>query len=816
MLKIQEILTDMRREPLALTGTIPAFSYTATSDRAGDRQIARRVCVTLGERTVFDSGRVEDAESLHIPYGGEPLLPYTRYRVHITVWSEGGECAEGDTHFTTGPLDGALAEADWIAPSASCEPYRAYRMRKAFTARGKIRQALAYFTSTNFFDLYINDKRPDERRFTPAASPSGRRYYESYDITDLVTAGENTVGLIMGDGYYTRSYNRYACWQYEGIRRVLGLLHLTYEDGSTETVTTDGTWVAATEPSLTENSIYQGEHYDARLAMGFTDDRTEGYRPVILLKPTGEEILPSTLPAILVEKYFDFTDAHQMPDGRVILDFGQNMSGFVRIERAGKRGDTLTLRHSEMIYRDTWELDTRNLRDAKQTDTYTYGEDGTIVFEPRFTYHGFRYVEISGLSGIPEKGEFRAAFLHAALDKTMEFSCDDARIMQLYHNATHSIRSNTMSYSTDCAGRDERTSCSMDLAAYVDFASHYWNNYHHSGQFMRQIMKREAGNPEWDGAQIFILRALWRTYGDLRLLREEYPIMRSHLLETAKTAKDGVLPGIYGDWCAPHPNMKGLFRESFSHVSETSTALLYHLADAMCELAAACGEDGDIPEYRAIMRSVKEGYDSAFFRKDDFTYSDGDQAPCVLPLAFGMVDDDKRAGILAALDRAIARRDGHLDTGIFATRYVATVLADEGRLAEALDAYFHPTYPSFADQFARGATTLWEQWVEIGSMATHNHAMFAGACAFITEKLFGLVRTEGAYRTVVLRPMLIPSVGCLSITRKTLRGDYVMSYERSAEGITLSLTVPFGCLAILTMPSGKEYRLAAGTHTLCE
>ena len=813
MLKIERILTDMQSEPLALRSAQPAFSYTAVSDRPGDRQIARRLTVTLGGRIVFDTGRVESEESLHIPYEGEPLAPYARYRVHATVWSEGGEIAEGESGFTTGPL-GELPAA-WIAPSASCEPYRAYRMKRAFTLRKAIKRAVVYMTSTNLFDLYVNGVRPDARRFAPAASPSGRRYYESYEVTDLLRTGENMIGVIMGDGYYTRSYNRYACWQYEGIRRLLGVLHLTYEDGTVGIVSTDGAWLAATERALTENSIYQGEHYDARLAEEWDGSR-EGYTPVILLKDTGEEILPSPLPKILVENYRDYTDAWMLADGRVILDFGQNMSGFVRIERAGKRGERLTLRHSEMIDRNTRELDTRNLRDAKQTDVYTYGEDGVAIFEPRFTYHGFRYVEITGLSGIPERGEFRAAFLHAALEKTMEFTCDDPRIMQLYHNATHSIRSNTMSYSTDCAGRDERTSCSMDLAAYVDFASQYWNNYHHSGLFMRQIMTKGAGKPEWEGAQIFILLALWRAFGDRRLLNELYPTMKAMLLATAEEAAEGVHPGIYGDWCAPHPNMKGLFRDSFSHAPETATALLYRLADAMCELAAAAGEDGDVPTYRAVMEKLANGYHNRFYDKENLTYSDGDQAPCALPLAFGMVPAERRGEILAALDRAIAKRDGHLDTGIFGTRYLATVLADEGRLAEALDIYFNPTYPSFGDQFARGATTLWEQWVEVGSMATHNHAMFAGACSLITEKLLGLTASENAYQRIALRPMLTPSVTELSLTLKTLRGDYRMAYQRAEGGIALTLCVPFGCEATLTMPSGKEYALTSGVHTIKE
>ena len=811
MLNIAKIMTDLQCEPLSLTSAHPAFSYIVTSDLGGDQQSAHRVVVTLGDRTVFDTGRVESEQTLHIPYEGEPLAPYTGYRVHVTVWSKGGEVAEGESRFTTGPL-GEL-NATWIAPSESCEPYCAYRMKRTFVLRKAVQRALVYMSSTNFFDLYINGERPDARRFTPAASPSGRRYYESYEVTDLLTEGENIIGVIMGDGYYTRSYNRYDCWQYEGIRRLIGVLHLTYEDGTTAIIPTDGTWLAATERSLTENSIYHGEHYDARLAEEWSSDR-EGYTPAILLEPTGESILPSPLPQILVEEYRDFTEAHLHPDGRVILDFGQNMSGFVRIERAGKRGDTLTLRHSEMLNRDTWELDRRNLRDAKQTDVYIYGKDGPAVFEPRFTYHGFRYVEITGLDAIPAKGEFRAAFLHAALEKTMEFSCDDARIMQLYHNATHSIRSNTMSYSTDCAGRDERTSCSMDLAAYVDFTSLYWNNYHHSGLFMRQILTEGAGYPEWEGAQIFILRALWRAYGDRRMLRELYPAMRSFLLETAKTAEGGVVAGRFGDWCAPHPHMAGLFKESFSHVSETSTALLYHLADAMCELAAAAEQEEDIPTYRAVMETVAKGYHAAFYDKENLTYSDGDQAPCVLPLAFGMVPTDKRAEILSALDRAIERRDRHLDTGIFATRYIATVLADEGRLDEALDIFFAPTYPSFGDQFARGATTLWEQWVEVGSMATHNHAMFAGACSFITEKLFGLMSSEGAYRTITLRPILTASVKDFAFTLKTLRGDYALAYRRMDGTLTLSLTVPFGCLAHITMPNGKKYSLHAGTHTL--
>ena len=828
MLKIVKIMTDLREEPLALESAHPAFSYTVTSERAGDRQLARRLAVTLDGRIVFDTGRVLSQESLHIPYEGEPLLPYRRYRVHITVWSEGGDVAKREACFTTGPL-GTLS-AEWIAPCDSCLPYRAYRLKKSFCLKRKPRAALLYITATNFFDVYLNGERPDERRFSPATGPEDRRLYESYDLTSLMAEGENTLGLILADGYYKPSFLwRYDTWQHEGIRRVLGLLHLTYEDGTVEVIPTDGTWLAADEPALLENSIYHGEHYDARLAKPWCHARSEGYHSVLTVPVEGETILPSPLPPILVEEYRDFTEARRLADGRVILDFGQNMSGFVRIERVGKRGERLTLRHAEMIDRESGELDTRNLRDAKQTDVYIFGEDGRSVYEPRFTYHGFRYVEITGLSEIPEKGEFRAAFLHAALEKTMDFSCDDTRIMKLYRNATYSIRSNTMSYSSDCAGRDERTPCAMDLAAYIDFASQYWHVHAHSGLMLRQIAKQDpsdstwesagvrsdVGAPEWDGAVILVLRALFRAYGDRRLLLSLYPTARAYLLAMAAATTEGVHPGRFGDWCAPHPNRQGLFRDSFSHPSETATALLYHLADAMCELARAAEKEEDLPKYRAIMEAVKEGYHAAFYHKESFIYSDGDQAPCVLPLAFGMAPEEDREAIFSALLRTISKkREGHLDTGIFGTRYLATVLADHGHLDNALDILFHPTYPSFGDQIARGATTLWEQWVEVGSMATHNHAMFAGVCSFITEKLFGLVTSENAYRTVTLRPVLAASVNELSFTLRTLRGNYKMSYRKAEDTLTLSLDVPFGCHATLILPNGQEYRLASGRHTL--
>jgi len=828
MLKIQRILTDLRDTPLALESAHPAFSYTVTSERTLDRQLARRLVVTLDGRIVFDTGKVFSEETLHIPYEGEPLIPYRRYCVHVMVWSEGGEITEQETCFTTGPL-GTLS-AKWIAPCDSCEPYRAYRLKKSFRLKRKPKAALLYITATNFFDVYLNGERPDERRFSPATGLQDRRFYESYDLTALMLEGENTLGLILADGYYKPSFMwRYDSWQHEGIRRILGILHLTYEDGTIETIPTDDTWLAADEPALLENSIYHGEHYDARLAEPWCHTRTEGYRPVLIIPVECETILPSPLPPILVEEYRDFTDARRLADGRVILDFGQNMSGFVRIERVGVRGERLTLRHAEMIDRESGELDTRNLRDAKQTDVYIFGEDGLCVFEPRFTYHGFRYVEITGLPDIPAHGEFRAAFIHAALEKTMDFSCDDARIMKLYRNATYSIRSNTMCYSTDCAGRDERTPCAMDLAAYIDFASHYWNVHAHSGLMLRQISKQDPSDsawesagvrsdacaPEWDGAVIRVLRALFRAYGDRRLLLSLYPTARAYLLAMADAATEGVHPGKFGDWCAPHPNKQGLFRDSFSHMAETATALLYHIADAMCELAKAAKKEEDLPEYRTIMETVKKGYHAAFYHKENFTYSDGDQAPCVLPLAFGMAPEEDCEAIFSALLHAISeRREGHLDTGIFGTRYLTTVLADHGHLDEALDIIFHPTYPSFGDQIARGATTLWEQWVEVGSMATHNHAMFAGVCSFITEKLFGLVSSENAYRTVTLRPMLAASVNEFSFTLQTLRGDYKMSYRRTEDTLTLSLDVPFGCLATLTMPNGREYRLGSGKHTL--
>jgi alpha-L-rhamnosidase len=617
------------------------------------------------------------------------------------------------------------------------------------------------------------------------------------------------LGVVIGDGYNKESFSRYG-WVYSGEKSLIAELHVKYADGTEQVVGTDETWLGKRSRDLIENSIYNGETLDARNSRNWLYE-DEYFSPVILGERRKEKLTPNQIPPIRVEKYIEYKDAWINKDGKVILDFGENIAGFVRVKINGKRGEKITIRHAEEIYKDTKELDFYTNRLAKATDTYILSGNGEEIFEPRFTYHGFRYAEIEGIKEIPQKDAFCAAFMHVDLERTLEFSCDDADIMKLFDNASRSMRGNSVSYPTDCTMRDERTPCIMDEVCYVKYGAHFWDTSSYVKQFIRNLIRENDGNPGWDGGQVTVLYKLYRLFGDKRAVEELYPSMLKFIEHCAKAWPDGIPDKMFGDWCAPTlDNPSADYETAFSSVKESGAALGYLQANEVREMALLLGKTDDAKWLENRMHSIKESYNRAFLSHDKKSYI-GKNVVSVLPVAFGMTEDGTDEDVIRSVAEKI-KSTGHLDTGIYGTRYLPTVLGKYGYLDTALDALFSKTYPGFGYQFDYGATTLWEQWYEYGNMSSHNHAMFSGSCTFIIENLMGIKDPGSAFDKLYVKPDLSARVSKMSSSLNTVRGKYEISYEKTAEKFTYKIKVPFGCEVNLEMPDGKKYTLGSGEH----
>ena len=780
-MQIQALRLNSRVEPVAVDDPAP-------------------LTVRQGTVPVWDSGRVETAETIQQAYAGAALEPHSRYTWQVECWSEAGDHAvSAEAHWRTGYM-GCPWTAAWISPDPTAHTQTAPLLRRVFTLPEQPVDAEISVYSPGWFQLFVNGAEADDRQLT-------------YNITDRLQPGENALGLWLGDGYNER-FCRFG-WRYTGPKRAIAELRLTFADGSTRQLCTDGAWEYTLDSPLIDNGVYDGEYYDARKAFDWaTPTAYPGrFSPVAVLPDAPGELEPRFTPPIRVVETRPYRAWWRTARGTVILDFGQNMPGFVRLRLARPAGTVMSLHYSEEIDPATRKLDPHTNRSAKATDVYVFRGDGVEEYQPRFTYHGYRYVEITGLEGDPAPEMFMAQVLHTDMPFVGEFRCDDPQVNQLYSNIRWGIRGNAASYPTDCPMRDERTPCIMDVVSYCEIASTVWDTSSYWKNFLLNSLAK-GGDPCWDGAQLALAWHLYTFYGDRRLLEQVYPTMKAYIEHTMERWPEGISDRFFGDWCAPKENANGGYECAFSYVKPTATALMYYQTMELSWMAQALGDTAILPRLQERMAQIAAAYDGAFYDPANGWYDEGEQTAGALPLLFGMVPAEKRAQILqSVLDGIRVRRKGHLDTGIYGTKFLPMLLADEGYADVVLDAFFQPTYPGYGYELSKGATTVWEQWWERGDMASHNHGMFGGGGTFFIRNLLGLRQVEDGCRRVVIRPCkthrLLEAEGALH----TVRGEYRIAWRRADGERRLTVTVPFGCEAAVQLPDGSQRTVTAGTHT---
>lgn len=810
-MRIFSLKVNGKTEPMSLDGKNLLFSYKVASDHNNDYQTSRRIELFSDGEKIYDSGEEKTESTINAEYRGEALKGQRKYTWRVTVTDKYGETVTSDeASFHVGYTGEAFQNASFIAVEGATDAYSSYKIKKHVRLKEAPAYAVAYVYSPALFDFYVNGSLADDRRFTPAAAPK-KKFYETYDITKKLTEGDNVIGVVIGDGYNKESFSRYG-WVYSGEKSLIAELHVRYKSGESEIISTDESWLGKRSRDLLENSIYGGETFDARESGNWMQS-DEYFAPVKLGERIKEDFVPRGIPHIRVKKYIEYKDAWINKEGKIILDFGENIAGFVKVNVEGKPGDRIVIRHAEEIYKDTRELDFYTNRRANATETYILSGNGKETFEPRFTYHGFRYAEIEGIEKIPEKGDFLAAFMYADLERTLDFECDDSDIMRLYDNASRSMRGNSVSYPTDCTMRDERTPCIMDEVCYVKYGAHFWDTSAYAMQFIENIIRTNEGNPGWDGGQVTVLYKIYKTFADVRSVERLYPAMLSFVKHCAEEWEDGIPDKMFGDWCAPTEDKPTAdYKTAFSSVRESGCALGYLQAKEVREMALLLGKYEDAEWLEARMKTIKESYNREFLSPDKKSYV-GKTVVSVLPLNFGITDENIKNDVAKSIAERL-KKSGHLDTGIYGTRYLPTTLGEYGYLDIALDALFARTYPGYGYQFDYGATTLWEQWYEYGDMSSHNHAMFAGSCTFIIENLMGIKDCGVGFDKIFVKPDMTERVSKMRAKLDTVRGEYLFDYQKTDGKLTCTISIPFGSEAKIVLPDGAEYLLGSGYHVL--
>ncbi|WP_217594363.1 alpha-L-rhamnosidase [Cohnella sp. GbtcB17] len=685
-------------------------------------------------------------------------------------------------------------------------------LRKPFELPSPVVHAELSVYALGWYEVTVNGAKPDARVLTPANSPYERRLlYDVYDVTDSLKRGANAIGLWLGNGY-NMNYSRWG-WKWKRGKAVALALTATLEDGSTVAVTTDDSWLTKPSPLLA-NDIYDGETFDARLVEpgwdmpGFP---AEAWERAVLAEPPEGELVRSGQPPVRPFAPMQPVRVLRRQADNAVYDFGQNIAGWAIASVRGAAGSRIELRYSELVNAEG-AIDPWTNRNAKATDIYILsGRPEGETYESRFTYHGFRYIEVTGDADLLE---LRAVPVHADVPEAGEFSCSDETLVRVQSNLRWSILNNLYSIPTDCCQRDERTPCLMDSAVVEEAAIHNFGMQAYYRKWLGDI-RHDSGNPDWSGDKVTLPWYLYLYYGDRKTLETHYPDMSAYVDALAAKWPSGIVEEGFGDWCVP--NEDG-WENYFNEVAIVNSSLYWRFARIVSQAAEAGGFLDDAKRFAALADRIGEAFESRFHDGNGI-YGSGSQTAQLMPLAFGMVPDAFVGKAVDGLLAAIEKKGRRLDTGIYGTRYLMDVLADHGHIDLALALLTQPEYPGFGYQIAQGATTLWEQWSEKGGMHSHDHAMFGGVGASFYTRLGGIEPLSPGYGSIRIRPRVPASLQWVRTRLRTVKGEIVSEWRKDGDAIKLEVEVPEGATAIVLLPqlgpgapSDDERRVGPGRH----
>jgi alpha-L-rhamnosidase len=820
---------EYQEKPIGVDVLSPRFSWMFASRERGQRQTAYRIIVAsslanlaadLGD--AFDSGEILSNQSINIEYAGEKLQSGAIYFWKVCAWDKQGQTAgySEPTSFEMGILRQEDWKTGWMGfPAGKCG--KALYFRKAFQISKPVVRARAYLSSPGYCELYINGTKVGDHVLDPAPARHDKRlFYVTYNLDGLV--GENNViGIIAGNGWF-------------GSPRLLFQLNILLADGTVEIVSSDpvSNWLVTDGPII-RNSIYDGETYDARLEKEGWNSifrqaaRGAGWRNANQLEGPGGELVSQQVEPIKVIQVIHPIKITNPGLGIYVLDLGQNISGWVRLTVHGEKGTEIVFKYAESLY-DNGFVNQENLLTALAADTYILKGDGLETYQPRFTYHGFRYVEIAGYPGIPDAESIVGVVVHSAVPKTGDFFCSNRLLNQIHQCVVWTESDNLHGIPTDCPQRDERMGWLNDATVRAEEAIYNFNLARLYTKWLDDIKDaqdektgaiadtapfrwgRRPGDPV-DSSYLIIPWLMYLHYNDLRILEKHYAGMKKWVDFLMTQTEDNLVKySYYGDWASPIAESVWVNGAATPVSKNTpgqliSTGYLFYDLKILSQIAGILKKPEESAAFDHLAAEVRKSFNQAFYNQTDHVYSGGSQASQAFALFLGMVSDSDVSAVLAQLVKNVVEtNDNHLSTGNLCTKYLMEVLTERGREDVAYALATQTTYPSWGYMLAYGATTIWERWeYETGNgMNSHNHPMLASIGSWFYKYLAGICPDASApgFDKINIKPCFPGDLDFVKASLQTMRGLIAVEWKKKNQLLDLLLTIPANTYAEIKLP----------------
>ena len=846
--KVTSLLTENKTNPIGLDMASPRFSWAIESAKRNTSQTAYEIKITEAKKLVWSSDKVNSNQSVYIDYAGPKLSSNTKYNWQVRVWDNQGTASEwsASNSFQTALLSVSDWQAKWIVPGfveASNRPSPIFR--KQFAATKKLVSAIANITAHGMYEAQINGQRVGDAYLTPGwTSYSTRLQYQTYDVTNLIKTGANAIGVSLGSGWYRGiiGFSNNKDFYGKDIA-LLFQLNITYSDGSKEIVISDDSWKANTG-SIEYSEIYNGETVDARkekagwATANFND---ESWLPAKLANFDKANLIATQNELVKKHEVFKPVKIFTTTKGEKVIDFGQNLVGWVVMKAKGNEGDKITLSHAEVLDKQG-NFYTENLRAAKAQNTYVLSGVGLETFEPHFTWQGFRYLRIEGYPGEITADNFSAVALYSDMKPTGEFTSSNTLVNQLQHNIQWGQKGNFLDVPTDCPQRDERLGWTGDAQVFSRTATFNMNVHSFFAKWLKDLAADQKdgkvpfvvpnvigadalNSTGWADVATIIPWNLYIAYGDKKILTDQYASMKAYVESINKVAKDDLWnTGFhFGDWLFYRPEDDNDGKSAVTDKYLIAQCFYAHSTQLLINAATVLNKKEDMALYTAQLSRIKAAFMKEYVSPNGRLIS-GTQTAYTLALNFDLLPENLRQQAAKRLVDNIESYGNHLTTGFLGTPYLCHVLTRFGFTNVSYKLLLQEKYPSWLYPVKMGATTIWERWdgqkpdssFQSVGMNSFNHYSYGAIGDWMYRQMVGLDTYEdgAGYKHSKVQPHIGGGFTNASASLDTYYGKLSSGWKLQGEDIYLDVIIPANTTSSVFIPTKDATKVSENGQAL--